>query len=93
MIAALLDSIRPNLPDLVRATDTLEKNHQRDVLNKVIAQIRLNALRQIEQLTGPNPWHPDSTTRITHSQNRNASVGGTDSGKSHDIYPSPATTT
>jgi hypothetical protein len=68
-------------PDLVNATDTREKNHQRDVLNKVIAQIRLDALRQIEQCRGPSPWHPDSTTGITHSQKHNASVGDIDSRK------------
>jgi hypothetical protein len=65
-------------PDLVNATDTREKNHQRDVLNKVIAQIRLDAWRQIQQCRGPSPWHPDSTTGITRSQKRDASVGGID---------------
>jgi hypothetical protein len=50
-------------------------------LNKVIAQIRLDALRQIEQCRGPSPWHPDSTTGITYSQKHNASVGGIDSRK------------
>ncbi|OBT84085.1 hypothetical protein VE02_07017 [Pseudogymnoascus sp. 03VT05] len=55
-------------PDLVNAKNTTEKNQQRDVLNKVIAQIRLDTLRQIEQRRGPSPWHPDSTTGITGSQ-------------------------
>jgi hypothetical protein len=45
-----------------------EKNHQRDVLNRVIEKIRLDALRQIEQRRGPSPWHPDSTTGITSSR-------------------------
>ncbi|KFY67015.1 hypothetical protein V497_00580, partial [Pseudogymnoascus sp. VKM F-4516 (FW-969)] len=53
---------------LVNAKNTTEKNQQRDVLNKVIAQIRLDTLRQIEQRRGPSPWHPDSTTGITGSQ-------------------------
>ncbi|KAE9380971.1 hypothetical protein N431DRAFT_363089, partial [Stipitochalara longipes BDJ] len=52
-------------PDLIDETNVQEKNHQRDVLNKVIAQIRLDALRQIDQRRGPSPWHPDSTTGIT----------------------------
>jgi hypothetical protein len=71
-------------PDLVNAIDTQEKNQQRDVLNKVIAQIRLDALRQIEQRRGPSRWHPDSTTGITHSQKHDASVGGMDSRKLFD---------
>jgi hypothetical protein len=63
-------------PDLVNETDTQEKNHQRDMLNKVAAQIRLDALRQIEQRRGPSPWHPDSTTGITYSKKQNTLAGG-----------------
>jgi hypothetical protein len=70
-------------PDLVNAGDTTEKNKQRDVLNKAIAQIRLDALRQIEQRRGPSPWHPDSTTGITDSQKYDAAVEDIDSRKSH----------
>jgi hypothetical protein len=77
-------------PDLVNATDTREQNHQRDVLNKVIAQIRLDALRQIEQRRGPSLWHPDSTTGITHSQQHDTWVGGTDFRKLLDTYLPPA---
>jgi hypothetical protein len=80
-------------PDLVNAADTRENNHQRDILNKVIAQIRLDALRQIEQRRGPSPWHPDSTTGITYSRKHNASVGGMDSRKLLDTYPSPVPAT
>jgi hypothetical protein len=63
-------------PDLVNATDIREKKHQQDVLNKVIAQIRLDALRQIEQRKGPSAWHPDSTTGISYSRDYDASVEG-----------------
>lgn len=66
-------------PDLVNAADIGEKNHQRDVMNKLIAQVRLDTLRQIEQRKGPSPWHPDSTTGITCSQNFNGSVAEVDS--------------
>jgi hypothetical protein len=63
-------------PDLIDETDELEKKHQENVLNKLIAQIRLDALRQIEQRRGPSPWHPDSTTGITYSKKQNTLVGG-----------------
>jgi hypothetical protein len=49
------------------------------VMNKLIAQVRLDTLRQIEQRKGPSPWHPDSTTGITCSQNFNGSVAEVDS--------------
>ncbi|KAL5349546.1 hypothetical protein ACLOAV_005841 [Pseudogymnoascus australis] len=68
-------------PDLVNAENATEKNQQRDVLNKVIAQIRLDTLRQIEQRRGPSLWHPDSTTGITGSQ-QYAPVDDVDSCKS-----------
>ena len=72
-------------PDLIDETDTEEKKHQRDVLNKVIKQIRLDALRQIEQRRGPSPWHPDSTTGITSSMARNTiAEGASESGLSSD---------
>jgi hypothetical protein len=68
-------------PDLVDETDTGEKNHQRDILNKVIAQIRLDALRQIKERRGPSAWHPDSTTGITYSKKQNTLVGDTSDSK------------
>jgi hypothetical protein len=72
-------------PDLIDETDIQEKNHQRDVLNKVIDQIRDEALRQIEQRRGPSPWHPDSTTGITSSMARNTiAEGASESGLSSD---------
>lgn len=56
------------VPDLANEGDQTEKNHQRDVLNKVIEKIRRDALRQIDQRGDPRPWRPDSTTGITGSQ-------------------------
>ena len=49
--------------------DDTEKEHQQGLLNQIIKQIRLDALRQIEQRRGPSRWHPDSTTGITYSLN------------------------
>jgi hypothetical protein len=51
------------------------------MLNKVIPQTRLDALRQIEQRRGPSPWHPDSTTGITYSQKQNILAGGASDSK------------
>lgn len=73
-------------PDLTSPEDMIEKKHQLDVLNKLIAQIRLDAIRQIEQRKGPSPWHPDSTTGITYSQEHNALVGETICKNSRYIY-------
>jgi OTT_1508-like deaminase len=67
-------------PDLVDETDEREKNHRRDILNKVIAQIRLDVFRQIEQRRGPSAWHPDSTTGITYSKKQNTVIGGASDG-------------
>ena len=55
-------------PDIIDVANQNQKNHQRDVLNKMIVQIRLDTLRQIDRRTGPSPWRPDSTTGITDSQ-------------------------
>ena len=72
-------------PDLIDETDTREKKHQLDVLNRVIEQIRRDARRQIEQRRGPSPWHPDSTTGITSSMTRNTiAEGASESGLSSD---------
>lgn len=63
-------------PDLgEEEDDTLDENHQRDILNNVIKQIRLDAFRQIEKRRGPSAWHPDSTTGITRSQ-KHITLGG-----------------
>ncbi|RDL33069.1 Uncharacterized protein BP5553_08508 [Venustampulla echinocandica] len=59
------------LPDPIDDTNLEEERHRRVILNKLIAQIRLDALRQIDQCRGPSPWHPDSTTGITNSFNHN----------------------
>lgn len=61
-------------PDLNDTAGVGEKKHQRDIMNKLIAQIRLDAFRQIEQRRGPSPWHPDSTTGITRSLELNEFV-------------------
>lgn len=61
-------------PDPADETDTREKKHREDILNKIIAQIRLDALRQIGQRRGPSAWHPDSTTGITYLK-QNTLVG------------------
>lgn len=65
-------------PDLVNPADIEEKTLQRDVMNKLIAQVRLDALRHIEQRRGPSPWHPDSTTGITYSQTFSRSIAEVD---------------
>jgi hypothetical protein len=56
-------------PDLPDTAGEQEQNHQRDVLNKVIAQIRQDTLRHIERRGGRSQWRPDSTTGITYSKN------------------------
>ncbi len=63
-------------PDLIDETDQQEKNHQRDLMNMVITQIRLDARRQIEQRKGRSPWHPDSTTGMISSKAQDAFVDG-----------------
>ena len=55
-------------PDIIDENDEGAKRLQRDVMNKLIAQIRLDAFRHINLRKGPSPWHPDSTTGITDSQ-------------------------
>jgi hypothetical protein len=55
-------------PDLVEPEDEEAGNLRRDIMNKLIDQVRSDALRHIEQRRGPSPWHPDSTTGITSSQ-------------------------
>jgi len=76
-------------PDLLNETDMQEKNRQRDVMNKVIAKIRLDVLRQIDERKGPSPQHPESTTGITHSQPFSASVAGVDPRKFNNTCHSP----
>lgn len=58
-------------PEPINIASKEEQTHQRDVLNKVIAQIRLDTLRQILQRRGASPWRPDSTTGITQSEKFN----------------------
>jgi OTT_1508-like deaminase len=61
-------------PDLTDTATKEERIHQRDIMNKLIAQIRRDALRHIDQRKGPSPWHPDSTTGISYSQLNNRPV-------------------
>ena len=55
-------------PDIIDEGDERAKRLQRDVMNSLIAQIRLDTFRHIDLRKGPSPWHPDSTTGITESQ-------------------------
>ena len=50
------------LPDFVPGNNT-----QRDILNKIIEDVRVEALYQIDQRRPNAQWHPDSTTGITES--------------------------
>ena len=49
-------------PDFVPGNNT-----QRDILNKMIKDVRTEALHQIDQRRPNAKWHPDSTTGITES--------------------------
>ncbi|ELR03152.1 hypothetical protein VC83_08458 [Pseudogymnoascus destructans] len=84
-------------PDLINNTDSKEKIQQRDVLNKVIAQIRLDTLRHIERQRGPSMWRPDSTTGITCSETYNGPVNKTDTSQSDNMdtlnHPKPGLAT
>ena len=42
-------------------------NTQRDILNKIIKDVRTEALHQIDRRRPNAQWHPDSTTGITES--------------------------
>ncbi|KAI9744848.1 MAG: hypothetical protein M1818_001773 [Claussenomyces sp. TS43310] len=54
-------------PGMVVSASDSQKKFQRNVLNSMIAQIRLDTLRQIAQRRGPSGWRFDSTTGITSS--------------------------
>jgi len=49
-------------PDFVPGIST-----QRDIINKMIKNLRTEALHQIDQRRPNTQWHPDSTTGITES--------------------------
>lgn len=55
-------------PDLANTADELEVTHQRDVLNKVIREIRSDVLKIIEQRRPRSRWRPLSTTGVTNSE-------------------------
>lgn len=48
-------------------TNLIGPNHQRDILNAMVRDIRKAALQQIIDRTPPRPWHPDSHTGISRS--------------------------
>jgi len=54
-------------PDLKPECDIVSHNHQRNILNSMIDDIRKDALHQISQRRPPHTWHPDSATGITES--------------------------
>jgi hypothetical protein len=54
-------------PDLKTDNDLLSLEHQRDILNFIIRDIRKEALRQIDEKSAPQASHPDSLTGITSS--------------------------
>ena len=72
-------------PDLINSGDLKEKIHQRDILNKVIKQVRQDALRHIERQRGPSKWRPDSTTGITCSETYNGLVNKIDTSQFDDM--------
>jgi len=39
--------------------------HQRDILNKMVEDLRNDLIEQIQEKRGPHKWHPDSHTAIT----------------------------
>ncbi|KAH8710108.1 hypothetical protein GQ44DRAFT_830486 [Phaeosphaeriaceae sp. PMI808] len=54
-------------PNLNTHNKTISENHQRDILNAMIKDIRKEALQLIWEKTAPQAWHPDSLTGITES--------------------------
>jgi TPP-dependent 2-oxoacid decarboxylase len=54
-------------PDVNAEHDLLSHEHQRDILNAMIQEIRKEALRQINERSAPRARHPDSFTGITKS--------------------------
>jgi hypothetical protein len=80
------------LPPEPNIANREEKTHRRDVLNKVIAQIRLDTLRQIVRRRGPSPWRPDSTTGITQSAKHSRSGYERDSDQAGDTDTSHSDT-
>jgi hypothetical protein len=54
-------------PDTNAEYDFPSHEHQRDILNAMIQEIRKETLRQIDEKSAPRAWHPDSLTGITVS--------------------------
>ena len=53
--------------------------HRRDIINKMVENIRTDVLEQIERQSGRRRTHPDSTTGITPSIAVDGSYGPLDS--------------
>jgi hypothetical protein len=67
-------------PDIV--DDDAEESamkHRRDIINKMVENIRTDVLEQIEKQSGRHRTHPDSTTGITLSVAVDGSYGRSDS--------------
>lgn len=54
-------------PDLKPGCDISVQNHQRDILNAIIHDIRTDVFCQISQKSPRIGWHPDSVTGMTES--------------------------
>lgn len=52
------------------------ERQQKVLINKMIADIRRDVLKQIDQRAGPSRWRPDTTTGITPSLDGESLVGG-----------------
>lgn len=55
----------PGLPGGVKDP---KYKHQRDILNRMLPELRREALDQLKKKVIPFPWHPDSHTGITQSE-------------------------
>lgn len=79
----ILPATHQNIHRNWRPPDFIEGNHrQRDILNKMIPEIRAEVLYQIDQRQPASSKHPDSTTGITKSamelSDQASSVAGSD---------------
>ncbi|KAF1847301.1 uncharacterized protein K460DRAFT_425966 [Cucurbitaria berberidis CBS 394.84] len=75
---------RPPTPDT--KNDRIDENHQRDILNLMVRDIRKEALRQIHEKAAPTAWHPDSLTGITESAVLEQKLRASEEAKS--LFPS-----
>lgn len=54
-------------PDFSNSVGRIGPYHQRDILNAMNQEIRKEALRQIDEKSAPDAWHPESMTGVTQS--------------------------